>query len=345
MGRSESRRVARSGRWCRWMAAVSLAALPVTALGQDEPSEGPSYSSPERFLGRAFIFEADLERGVELGWLDADAPRDEVLETMRQSLESRVRRSGKFVEAVVTREEGDRFAVTFVGKQSPGFEELLIAGMSAAGRLSLHAVAGDGDVAACGSTLAEERERLRSWGSSRAGEPLSRFNRLDRADGGPCEAIAWMPRWGAASGGTGRVDEASSKDVDDEPLAVLRQPSHLFRAVNIQLLKVVPLPDRGQPVADLTLHEPGLDELRAFRREAGGRPVVFAVDGSVVGSQELAGEVENPIRLDGGFAIDELRPLILAFAGEPLEAPLRFVAREQRELPNVKRRDSPTAID
>lgn len=338
-------RVARAGVSCccvvvaLWVGAAAPGAVP--AVAQEIPAEvPPTYEPPETYLGRAFVFEADLERGIELGWLDPATPPESVLETIRESLEQRVRRSGKFVEAVVTREGDRRFAVTFVGKQSPGFEELLVAGMSAAGRFSLHVVAEDADLEVCGSSLRAEADRLELWRAGDRAAPPSRFDRLGWEEGGPCRAISWLPTWREPT--IGIEGEAAGADA---PVAVLRRPSHLFRAVDIRLLKVVPLPDRELPVLDLTLQPPGLEELRTFRRAAGDADVVLAVDGRVVAEQPLPEPIENPIRLDGRFTIEELRPLVLAFAGEPLEAPLRFVGRQERELPNVKRRESPTAID
>lgn len=304
-------------------------AFAAAGRGQQDASE-----TPPAYLGRAFLFEADLELGAELGWLDAAMTPEEALEAIEESLEQRLRRTGKFVEGVVSREEGGRFAVTFVGKQSSGFEALLIEGMSAAGRFSFHVAATDSDLTACGSSLALEIERLEDWLGADPTRHPSRFSNLERAaGGGPCPGIAWLPR---RQGGGERAARA---------VGVRREPSYLFRAIQIELLKVVPLADRELPVLEVTLAADGLEALRAFRQEAGEADLLFAVDGQVVVNQILKEPIENPVRLDGGFDVSELRPLILAFAGEPLPAPLRFLSREQRELPNVKLRDSPTAID
>jgi hypothetical protein len=305
--------------------ALILAALPLAAQQAEyaHEKERPTY------VGRAFLFQADLESGLELGWHDAATSRDEILETIGRSLGERVRRSSRFVEAVVTREDDATFAAIFVGRQPAPVEEMIIGGLSAAGRLSYHLLAENADLEACGSTLLEERGRLESWRSAHPGSPLPAFDRQAAEAGGPCRGISWRPR--------------RESDAGDEPIAVLRSPSLLFRATEAVNTKIVAGGD-GSLALRLELGDEGRERLDGFEAARSGRRIAFAVDGEVAATLDEPPRLGEALLLQGGFDLEEIRPLLLAFAGDPLPAPLRFVGRAERELPGVQFRDSPTTI-
>jgi hypothetical protein len=320
--------------------------LPASGTTAQETEDPPVY------MGRALVFEADLDRGVELGWLSADHSADEVMERIAESLNGRLLRTGRFVEGVARREEGNRVSVTFVGRQAGEMEQMLIAGMSAAGRMTLHALPTDADLASCGSSREEESARLEAWLAGQpAGEvdpaptdpapadptpvsptPMSRFDHVERTAGGPCDAIRWLPRW----------------ETDVEALgpavAVLRAAELLIRPADVESFELVS-PSEQTVGLSLSLLDPARARLEGFREAAAGREVAFAVDSAVAWSWPSPQALSDPLVLEGRFDVSRFRAIVMAFAAEPLPAPLRFVGFEERELPNVKIRDSPTAID
>ncbi len=301
---------------------ITLVCLPLAAQDDETP----------KYVGRAFIFEADLERGVELGWLEAGYSVEEVMAEIKESINDRLLRTGRFVEGLPRTEEGSRLSVTIVGKQAKPLEDMLIGGIATAGRFSMHPLASDEDFAACGSTRDEESAKLDAWLAKQPDGRTSAFNLEPAPDGGPCEGIRWLDRWPA--------------DVEEHgaAVAVLEEPMHLVRnrdAESFELAK----PSEETAGMELTLKEEALEALREFGAASGTRELAIAVDAEVIWTEANPGTWENPLVLQGRFGIDELRHMVMSFAAEPLPAPLEFVEMGRRDLPNVKIRDSPTAID
>lgn len=287
--------------------AAREAASPAATNETSTTAEGPPV-----YVGKAFVFEADLERGVELGWCSADTPRQELLDAVEQTLRDRLHRSAKFVEAEVRREEDDRFTVTFVGQQSRGFEDLLTRGLTAAGRFAYRVVASGAERGDCGSAATPEAS--------------------------DCRDLAALDWW------TGSEERPGSGGEDRPPLLVEAAPRHLLHAGNTEKLEIIGFAD-GRVALQVRLDDRGWGDLRSFLDRVGDRELALTIDDAVVRRGIEPSSLERVLLIDGGFRLDDLRPLILAFAGEPLPAPLRFVGTTERELPNVKWRDSPSAID
>lgn len=284
-----------------WTLGLLLVPIVGTAGLAAEPEVDPA----PVYMGRAFLFEADVERGRELGWSPPGASSEELLERVAESLEERLRRSGKFVEAVVLEEEGDRLAVVFVGPQSRGFETFLSEGLASAGRIVYRVVASAAERGDCG--------------------------RSPVGDQTACAGLAPLP-WRAS------VAESSA------PVVALSEPGHLLDPRAAEKLELGSGRDGGWALA-ITLDEEGWRGLSEFLQGVEGRELAMTVDGQVVRRGIDPAELERTLVVEGGFTLDEIRPLTFAFAGEPLPVPLRFLGKVQRQLPNVKHRDSPTAID
>ena len=299
--------------------------LAAPAVSQDE-EETPVY------IGRAFVFEADLEWGVELGWLDAGYDADEVMAEIERSIDGRLLRTGRFVEGKPRAEPNNTLSVTFVGKQAQALEDMLVGGIAAAGRFTLHALPTDEDFASCGSSRERESSRLEAWRAASPAGRISAFNHVAVSEGGPCETIQWLARWPSD------VEELGAA------VAVRRQPELLVRASDSESFELVKPSDETAGL-EVTLTDEALTALRAFGEAAAGREVAIAIDSQVTGTWLTPGTFDNPLVIYGRFDIEVLRHVVMSFAAEPLPAPLRYVEVSTRELPNVKIRDSPTAIE
>jgi hypothetical protein len=322
-------------------AAIALAALGLASAGdarapaqlrgelpreaaalQESPPTTDQDPEPE-FVGRAFVFRADLEAGRAAGWTGA-ASDDEVLEAIRAGLEARLRGVGRFVEARVQREEDRRFSVTFVGDQPPELEELLIAGLSNPARIEGRFLAGDGDLASLGTGAPAEEQRLRAWRAAHPGRPLHEFNGLARDGGGPAVGVFWA----AVRGG-------------GEPMLLLRDPTWRFERAHIE----GGLRMDGTPPAPVRLGfrlTPAAKEsFGRFVATRGAETLVLTLNDEVAARETPDGDAAfdgERLSLGADYTPAEARGLILAAAGEPYAAPLVFVERATRRLPNVERR-------
>ena len=302
--------------------AVLLSFAAVASPQQTEPQA--SAQEAPRHMGRAYLFEVDVEAGRRLGWISADVPREEALELVRASLHSRLRNSGKFVEARPVLEADGRISVTFVGRMAKGIEDMLSLGLSRPGRLEAAVVATDADLE--GTTIARERERLDAWLAANtseggAGPDLSRFAGLGREEGGPSAALRWTP-----------MLEAPSTYVP-----ILESATRLIRREEIERmgLERIEAEDRKRASWELALI-PG-DALRGELEEMKARKDVercYLVDGRAVlpASLEL---VSDALRVSFPRGLEDLRSFALSFAGEPPCAPVRFTGFEKRPLEHV----------
>ena len=135
--------------------------------------------------------------------------------------------------------------------------------------------------------------------------------------------------------------------MDVGAVAVRADVGYLFQPNEFERLNVVNTV-LGEPElsARLMLQPDALEELSAFIAQHGtDAPLVLAINGEAVSQQTFETPLENPVFLQSEMEVEAFRPLIFSFAGEPLPAPLTFIERSERPLPNVKIRSSPTAID
>ena len=270
------------------------------------------------FMGRAFLFRADLEAGRAMRWIAPGVSDDEALSRIEQTLRARKRNSGRFVEGQVLREPDAVFSVTFVGPMADAMEAMLIDGLSRPARLALATLATDGDLE--GTTIREERERLRAWLAADVGREMARFVSVPRQAGGPFPGLAWVP-----------PRRRKAEHPASAALPILSGESLVLRRADLERAAGV----RGTEAGGMSLVlRPG-GELRARlgERLADGCRHRYLVDGVGIAEALPLASYEE-IRIDA-FTLDELRGLVLALAGEPLAAPLRFVGRDTRPLQSV----------
>lgn len=302
-----------------WVAA--LAALAPLANGQ-EPAPKQQPHEPKSFMGRAFVFRADVERARLAGWVGPDTPEDELLEAVDATLLRRVRKLASFPEAQVAREADARFSVTFVGPMPGPVEEFLIAGLSNPGRLAYRVVATEADLGPA-TDLAAQRRRLESWSAEHPQAPLAAFNRLPAAQGGPDETIVWLAR-----------------RAETEPVAVLRDAAHPLLGADMKdgLQAVADSPAREENDLRFELEEEPAKALSAFADAHRGRELAFAINDEVVATSAPDAPLEGAVVVDTDLSMDQYRALLLAVTGGPLDVPLAFVERSKRPLENVKQR-------
>ena len=294
--------------------------------------DGSAGEDPPVYMGRAFLFQADIEQGLELGWLEPGYSEEELMAAVEESLNERLLRTGRFVEGVAQSEAGGRVTVTFVGMQAKPIEDMLIAGMSGAGRFTLHALPSDDDFGACGSSREDEAARFDTWMAGGSGRSVTSFNLQPRSEGGPCQGMTWLARR------EGDIESLGTA------LPVVRGTSLLMRRSQVERLELIS-PSEETLGVQLEFLESGLEGLREFGERVAGRDLAFAVDSKISWIWPTTPAFESPLVVQGRFELAELRDLVMAFGGEPLPVPLRFVEMTTRELPNVKIRDSPSAID
>jgi hypothetical protein len=266
---------------------------------------------PVVYMGRAFVFEADLEEGRARGWIAAEAEDEDVLAGVRQALEDRLRTMGRFAEARVEREEGGRFAAIFVGDQQQALEDMIVAGLGNAGRLELRLAAVDADLGRAGATLATERARLER---RRAEHPDAALAHFDEG------AVVWRaPRGGG------------------EPRALCREPLELLRRADFPPgLRVVRDVEAPLGLSFTLLAELG-EALAGRLKGRDERTLVVLLNDEIVSTRPPAESFELMLSAGEGYSLEDARALIAA-VGNPLDAPLRFVERTKRELEQVKRR-------
>lgn len=308
--------------------ALGASVAPAQEPGQERPAEvaEPSY------VGRAFVFRADLAAGRELGWLAPETSDVQALEEVRAVLLARLRGAGRFAEASVALEPPAGIAVTFVGDQPEEVEAFLVRGLALPGRLEVRVAADEAALEALGTTLAAERARLEAWRAAHPEVGLEAFRRLAPEAGGARAGLAWIDDSAA--------EIRSEAEPEAEPGAgarlVLAEPAWRFtRSAMERGLR--PDPEAEPPLGlDLRLLPEPLEELRRWARGQGGRPLVVTLDGRALG--ELADPPEALVSLGSGYTPTELRALVFAVGDEPLPAPLAFVERSTRPLEGVRAR-------
>ena len=287
------------------------------------------------YMGRAYLFQADLERARAEGWVEAEADDDEILDGIRDTLERRIRSMGMFPEARAEREVDGQFAVTFVGRMAQPIETFLQRGLSNPGHLSYRVLPRPEDLAG-ESDLDAERSRLDRWLAEHPAGSLADFNRLPSEQGGPHAAILWLPRRPLA-GESG--SDGAPKGTAGEPLAVLRGAVHEFHRDHMGEQGIgasfeTPLDTELGVAFDLKQEQ--ADELRAFGERNRGRRLAFVINEEVVELRDAPESFENPVSVAAGLSREECRELLLAVSGGPLRAPLTFVGFGKRPLHGVK---------
>lgn len=299
--------------------ALSLLAL--THAAQDGPDDSVEY------IGRAFVLEADLEAGRAAGWASADATDEELLEAIRDSLYHRLRRAGRFVEALVYPEDDRRFSVVFVGHQDPRIESFLRRGLAGEGRIAYRIVATDADVA--GSSLAEERERFAAWCAAHPAADALLYSAVARDEGGPHPAIDWRLAF---------VGETlANPRVAAEAVPLVRGVSELVRRTETETGRFFVAASDEAVVLSFKLKEEREAALRVFSEAHDGRRVAVTFDARVVDVHEPPVAFANPFKVGPDMSVEEGRILLFALGSEPLPAPLRFVEFSTRKLENVVR--------
>ena len=297
---------------------VLVAPLAAEVAAQDQPQSQPTY------VGRAFIFQADVPKARALGWLDSETSDAEALENVAAGLLKRVRSMGRFPEAQVAQEEGGRFSVTFVGKMADNMERFLEGGLASSGRLSLRVVAEDSDLSAHGTSMAAERQRMESWLAAHGDDSLNDFNLLPAEEGGPHPSIHWMPRL--------RFERDSVRQT--APVAVLDGDSLRFQFADLTGTPRLKTNDRGEMLGFmLELAEVPAQALHGFEQAHPGRVLAFAVNDHVAATEPVPEESRNQVFVDAPMEIADYRELLLGFAGGALDVPLTFVEHGKRPLP------------
>ena len=304
----------------RFVPHLSTAAMLVAAnvsFGQQDPPQ---------YMGKAYVFKADIEHARSVGWIPADADEEEVLDAIEKTLDRRLRSMGMFPEARAEREDDHHFAVTFVGRMDQAIETFLVGGLSNPGRISLRVLASDGDLAA-------ERERLQRWRAENEARPVEAFNLVPRESGGPSPAIDWL-EWFDQGGAEDAVRVAPPIE------ALMRNEEHLLghdRVARLGYGLQGEAPEEIKPGLRLSIREDHVDALEAFVHRHGGKTLAFVVNDRIMHTMpaESFGDV---LAIPAGVNREQHRQLLLAFAGGPLEAPLHFVEFGKRPLRGVKTR-------
>lgn len=298
---------------------LSLAALAVLQV----PGQSTAPQEETVYMGRAFLFQANLEHGRAAGWCSPDADRDAVLDHIARQLEVRLRSTGRFVEATVAREPEGALAVTFVGRQAQSIEEMLRRGLSHSGRIEYAALATGEKLTEMGIDLANEKERLVAWREKNPEAPLSFFNTVAVESGGPNAELRWAQPKGEGA-----------------PVLLLRARSHLFGRSQMkeeQPLEPIVHPEQeGELAVRVHLTEEAQAQLRATLEPHLGQKVATLVNDRVVRVRVLDALPEESTDVVGDLTRDEVRSLIWGLAAEPFGAPLRFTGFGKRELSNVK---------
>jgi hypothetical protein len=302
----------------------ALALLPVTAGRWQEAQQA---EQEPVYMGHAFLYRVDLAHGRAAGWIAEGVEDDDVLAEIARNMTARLRRSGRAVEAFGVVEPGAVISVTFVGPPAASHAALLRAGLANAGRLDFRLIAEERDLEPLGTTLAAERERLRSWRAAHAELPLTAFNQVARDAGGPPPALAWhLPR------------VRGEAEAPPEPLAVLR-PSNTRPAFGVTDLSDV-RPVRGATAGfqlAYTVAEERREAFRAFTAAHLGRRLGVVlndrVDGTIALDEPLTGKGALPMKV----SVDELRELVFALDGNAHGAPVIFTGTGERKLENVAR--------
>lgn len=314
-------------------ARIALLCLVATASGRSAPARVQDV----KYMGRAYLFQADLERARTEGWIEAEADADEILDGIRDTLEQRVRSVGMFPEARVEREDNGQFAVVFVGRMAQPIESFLQRGLSNPGRIAYRVLALSEDLGGDGD-LNLERGRLDRWVAEHPEQTLADFNRLPNEKGGPHAAILWLPR---RPRGTPAASDKTPQGAAGEPLALLRGAVHEFHRDDMGergLGMTFEAPQDTERGLMFELEQEHADELQAFGARNRGRRLAFVVNDRVVELRDVPESFENPVSVDAGLAVEECRELILAVTGGPLQAPLTFAGFDKRPLHGVKTR-------
>jgi hypothetical protein len=291
----------------RRLAPALLLSLAVPAAQEPEPD-------PVVYVGRAFVFRADLDEARARGWIGADADAEEVLERTRTALQDRLRVMGRFAESTVKREEGGRLVAIFVGDQPEGVEQMLVQGLANPGRLEFR-------VSAAEVPAADEVARLTAWRAAHPEASLAVFDRVAREEGGPPASIVWRTRRGSA-----------------EPVALERAFVHPVgrgdMAPGLRVAREV----EPELALEFALAEARAERLTEQLAERERRTLVVLVNDVVVETREVTSPLAFPMSVGSGYPVEEVRALIVAI-GNPVDTPLAFVERTERELDAVKRRD------
>lgn len=283
---------------------------------------------PQKYWGRAFIFQADLDKARSYGWLQPETTDDEALQAVADGLLNRVRTMGRFPEAQVAREDDGIFSVTFVGKMADNMERFLEAGLSNPGHLAYRVVASDADLADAGTDLAEQRQRLDAWLAAHEGKGPTDFNLVPADAGGPHPALRWLPRINYGDG----VRETA-------PLAVLEEFVHGFAHADLAQPMRRSMSDAGELTGfGLDLSEISSQALHAFEQAHQGRELAFVINDHVAATEPTPTEPRTKVLVEAAIGMDAYRALLLGFSGGAIDVPLTFVEHSKRELLNVARR-------
>ena len=306
-----------------------------------EPAVEPGVEPKRPPMGRAFLFRIDAQEGRRRGWADAAATDEEIFERVFASMRGRIRSSGRFVEAQAALEPDGIVSVTFVGRMSRSIEDMLANGLGGAGRLEW------GLPATPSSGLDAERARLARWLAARkeAGEDPNPFAFAAHSAGASESSLRWAPELGAS------LDERWSADAwhpfEAASLRLLRRDEVERMAMRSQernwLLLVVPREGARESFESACIEPPPDAEGETGAADEGSPPARaqprarLLLDGCVappLTQTRVPGDGEF-FAVAFGRRLAAAREFLLAFAGEPLQAPLAFTGFAKRPLANV----------
>lgn len=266
-------------------------------------------------------YELDPAAAREAGIATAEMDEAETRRAIAADLERRLAyRAPEGVRIAVTDGEAGRLVATITGALSEQDAALLRADAGALELLRFLAVAEEDDLAALGTSVRAERDRLTEWIEAHAGEPLAVFRHVRRDEGGPLPRLLWAD--GPRAPGEAAVAEGEARAREALALLIPEDPAEEFRAADLESV---------QPSFD-ELGYPALAiEIRAGRAEAYGR-FTERIQGKRLavllrGRVQLAPNVNDRLPpgsiLSAHFTEEEVREIVAALSSPPVAAAVR----------------------
>jgi SecD/SecF fusion protein len=149
-----------------------------------------------------------------------------------------------------------------------------------------------------------ERKKLDDWAAANPGSPVSAFNRLAPADGGPHESLEWVP-WAPQ-------DEADKlRSEVERSVALFRPATEDERFEGDALSRVYPSSDDlGFPAVGFEIAPARRSDFGDFTGDNEGRRMAIVLNGQIDSAPNLEGRLTGGGRIQGRFTNEDVKNLM-----------------------------------